>query len=835
MIGMQNLIKNGMYVGVGLFVSVLCILTLTVYGQDGKARKAPAYPLITHNPNFSIWSTSDVLTDKVTEHWTGAAHGLTGYLEVDGTMYRFMGEETPRYKTIIPKAEQDKPHVKYTEESQDAAWKSLDFGDLDWKEGTLPISDNASLDGTLWESDNIWVRREFSLDQIDQDEPLFLKLHHDDNIEVYLNGTPVFKQDGWNHRFEYFDISAKAKGLLRTGNNVLAIHLKNTAGGRFLDFDLVNSIASDKADVAVAKQTSVEIDATQTAYTFDAGTVGLKLTFTSPLLMDDLDLLARPISYISYEVVAKDGKKHDVKIHQEVSSDIAVYMADQQEVEGQAYQDGNLSILKAGTVEQPVFQKAADDMRIDWGYLYVAAPLDNNVKQFISGYDEDINKSPNETHEAGTYRGKSLSLHTEISLGQVGATPMQRFLTIGYDEVYAIQYFDEDLRPWWNKNGDFAFETQLHAAVKDYETLMQQCADFDDALRGRVEQAGGAKYAHLCVLAYRQSIAAHTLVESPKKEVLWLSKENNSGGFINTVDVTYPSSPLYLIYNPILLQGMLNGIFYFSESGKYPHPWAAHDLGTYPLANGQTYGEPMPVEESGNMLIMTAAIARAEGNAQYAEKHWTVLTQWADYLVKEGLDPKTQLCTDDFAGHLARNANLSVKAIMGVASYARLAEMLEWKDIASRYRKIAEEMAMQWMALADAGDHYALTFDDPNTWSQKYNLVWDNVLDFDLFPKEVIDKELAYYIPRINRYGLPLDSRENYTKNDWIVWTATMADKQDTFDKFIEPVFRHALETPSRVPLNDFYDTTNGIRENFKARSVVGGFYMKLLAEEWGR
>src|SRR5690606_38821977 len=131
--------------------------------------------------------------------------------------------------------------------------------------------------------------------------------------------------------------------------------------------------------------TSVSIDATQTAYTFEAGGVALKVTFTSPLLMDDLDLLARPVSYISYEVTATDGKKHDVKVHQEVSSDIAVYMADQQEVEGKAYKDGTLSVLKVGTVEQPILQKGADDMRIDWGYLYVAAPAGKDVKQFISG------------------------------------------------------------------------------------------------------------------------------------------------------------------------------------------------------------------------------------------------------------------------------------------------------------------------------------------------------------------------------------------------------------------------------------------------------------------
>lgn len=829
MVSVQNFIKNGKYIAVGLFV--LCLLT--AYGQDNQVRKAAAYPLITHNPNFSIWSTSDLLTDKATEHWTGTEHGLTGYLEVDGTKYRFLGKETSRYKSIIAKAKDNKTTVRYVEQPQSEAWKRLDFKDVDWKVGALPISDNKSVEGTFWESDNIWVRREFAVDKINDKEPLFLKLHHDDNIEVYLNGTLVFEKEGWNSRFEYFDISSKAKGLLRKGKNVLAIHLKNTAGGRFLDFDLVNSVASDKSDVVVAKQTSVEIEATQTTYTFDAGAVALKVTFTSPLLMDNLDLLARPVSYISYEVVSTDGKEHNVKVHQEVSSDIAVYMADQQEVEGQAYQDGNLSILKAGTVEQPVFQKGADDMRIDWGYLYVAAPSGKDVKQFISGNNEQEHTPTKSKQAPSAYRGKSLSLHTEISLGAVGTVPLNRFLTIGYDEVYAIQYFHTDLRPWWNKDGGRSFETQLHAAVEDYESLMRRCADFDKALWDRVEKVGGEKYAHLCVLAYRQSIAAHTLVESPKKEVLWLSKENNSGGFINTVDVTYPSSPLYLIYNPVLLEGMLTGILYFSETGKYPHPWAAHDLGTYPLANGQTYGEPMPIEESGNMLILTAAIARAQGNAEYAEKHWQILTRWTDYLVEEGLDPKTQLCTDDFAGHLARNANLSLKAIMGIASYARLAEMLGKKDVADRYRKIAEEMVPKWMNLADAGDHYALTFDDPNTWSQKYNLIWDKVLDFNLFPKEVATKELAYYLPRMNRFGLPLDSRKDYTKNDWIIWTATLADDRTTFEKFIDPVYHFVLEAPTRVPLNDFYDSTTGIRENFKARSVVGGFYMKLLAEEW--
>lgn len=808
-----------------VFTAIYFCISLFARGQSSQA---PAYPLITHDPYFSIWSNSDTLTDLATKHWTGVDHSLIGILKVDGISYRFLGNRTDVYRDILPASDLVNYESKITETKPDNDWMKPGFDDSKWRTAIAPIGNLEGVSKTLWTSHDIWVRREFMLTDVNLNDP-FLKVSNDDDVFVYINGELVYQAGCCAGTFKMIPFTDAMQKYLKVGKNILAMHVINTGGGAYLDAGIVEKINPKEDKVLKATQNAVKLNATQTIYDFVCGKVSLTLTFTSPLLINELDILARPVSYINVSVKSNDGNAHDVKLYFGASTDIAVNRTSQK-VTAEKYTIGNLTILKAGTNEQSVLQKKGDDLRIDWGHMYIATTEGTNIMQSISNNSDD----PFAIVSENVREGKSLILNTIVDLGKIAATTKSQTILLAYDDLYSVQYFGNNLKPWWKLSGS-TMEKELKIAAEDYVAVIEKCENINARIYKDAVKAGGEKYAKLCELAYRQAIAAHKLVESPEGEILFLSKENFSNGSINTVDVTYPSAPLFLAYNPELLKGMLNGIFYYSESGKWPKPFAAHDLGTYPIANGQTYGEDMPVEECGNMILLTAAIVKAEGRIEYAQKHWETLKGWAEYLSKEGLDPKLQLCTDDFAGHLARNSNLSIKAIVALGSFLKMADLLGDEISVIKYKSLVKDMVNKWMEMAADGDHYSLTFNDKNTWSQKYNLVWDKILKLDLFPQEVYQKEVKYYLTKQNTFGLPLDSRKSYTKSDWIVWTATLSDKRKIFNALIYPIYKYATETTTRVPLSDWHETTDGKMVGFQARSVVGGYWMKVLVHKFKR
>jgi hypothetical protein len=593
--------------------------------------------------------------------------------------------------------------------------------------------------------------------------------------------------------------------------------------------------------VAALPQTSLNVTPTRTVYQFAGQGVSLEVSFLSPLLPSDPDVMSRPVTYITMTARSKDAAPHSVQLLFAGDASLAVDNWTQ-EVSWSQSRLKAMTVLRASNFEQPVLQKSGDDLRIDWGYLLLAVPdqagasastqsSDDVESQFAQGKvlavdDLDMPRRAD----------RRTALASVFDLGRVSNTASSRHVLLAYDDIYSIEYLNQWMRPYWRRDGMTMGEL-LEKAEQDYSSLDQRARQFDEELLADLRRVGGDAYAEVAELAFRQTIAAHKLVADVEGHPMLFPKENFSNGCISTVDVIYPSSPFFLLFNPELLKAQLEPLMKYTETGRWRFPFAPHDLGTYPKANGQVYGggertieNQMPVEESGNMLLMFAALAKIEGNASYANRYWPQLKQWAEFLQKEGMDPGNQLSTDDFAGHLAHNANLSIKAILALGGYSVLAEMTGRKSEATAYHQLAQDMANRWVQMAQEGDHYRLAFDQSGTWSQKYNLVWDRILGLNLFPAKVSQAEIRFYEAHLNKFGLPLDNRRDYTKLDWEVWTATLTNSREEFDTLIAPLQHFINESPSRVPLTDWYSTADAKQSGFQARSVVGGVYIPLLA-----
>ncbi len=798
--------------------------------------RVPSVPLVVNDPYFSIWSPYDELNEGMTRHWTNDEKPLQGWLRVDGVTYCFMGADRDVFKTVAPMADEGGWQARYTREVQQDGWQKPGFDDASWREGRAAFgSPDLSFVRTRWSEENsdLYVRRTIDLSAADLQEELVLIYSHDDVFELFVNGTKVADTgETWREGIR-LPLNDELKKLLHPGKNVIASHCHNTTGGAYTDFGLYSKVKTDNGGVQLATQKSIDVLATNTYYTFVCGPVELDLVFTAPMLMDDYDLLSAPVNYISYQVRSTDGREHDAQLLLTASPLLAVNKATQATLTTQEEHRG-VSYLKTGTIEQPILAKTGDGICIDWGYLYLPA-INGDV---AITHDELLRKTftttgrlpEGERRVAASKPEEMPTLAYRHDFGRV--TQASSYALIGYDEIEDIEYFYKRYKGYWAHDGAVSIFDMVQRMNREYSGIMKRCRQLDKMIYDDALAAGNKQYAEVLSACYRHVIAAHKLFRDDEGNLLFFSKENNSNGCVNTVDLTYPEAPLFLCYNPELQKAMMTSIFEYSYSGRWTKPFAAHDLGQYPKANGQVYGGDMPLEEAGNMITLAAMLSLIDGNTGYVDKYWDIITTWADYLSDNGQDPTNQLCTDDFAGHWAHNTNLSVKAIMGVAGYALMAQLKGLDDVYNKYMNRAREMAVQWEQDAREGDHYRLAFDRKDTWSQKYNMVWDKLWGLNLFPNGAMEREVKYYLTKQNRYGLPLDIRRDYTKSDWIMWTAAMSKDKKTFVKFVEPLYNYMNETESRVPTSDWYDTKTALMVGFKARSVIAGHWMRVLAEK---
>ena len=619
--------------------------------------RLPSVPLLTNDPYFSIWSHYDALNEGPTRHWCEHEKAIDGILRVDGTAYRFMGQGNEKLLKPIAGMTVDgvdwTGKVSYSKQS-DTAWAATNFNDSSWKTetaawGTAGEYPNVKNSWTATNSD-IYVRRTVSLSTADLEKDLWIVFSHDDVFELYINGTRVILTGETWKQGEEHKLTAAQKALLKAGNNIIAAHCHNTTGGAYVDFGLYENTVKQEAEVQLAQQISVDVLATSSYYKFSCGPVILDLVFTAPMLIDDLDLISTPINYISYQVTSADGNKHDVQFYLATSAQFTVNEMSQPTISTTTKQDG-INYIKAGSEAQNILGRSGDLITIDWGYLYIPA-INGEVSVAATETAESSFVASGNLPEclSGEIRSTNRSnMPTLCFVKQHGKVKEARnFMLIGYDEIYDMQYMKQNYKAYYARNGKTIF--QAFKELRDnYSSIMTRCRALDKTIYDDALAAGNVKYAEMLSGCYRLVMAAHKLFQDNTGKALYFSKENKSNGCVNTVDLTYPECPLYLLYNPELQKGMILSILDYALSDERKGKnCAAHDLGQYPLANGQVYGDTMPLEESANILILADAICRITGDGEWLKPYRNVLKTWADYCRAEGQNPGNQLCTDDF-------------------------------------------------------------------------------------------------------------------------------------------------------------------------------------------
>jgi hypothetical protein len=599
------------------------------------------------------------------------------------------------------------------------------------------------------------------------------------------------------------------------------------------------------------RQTNVTVTPTRSVFQLEGGGIGLTVEFLSPVEPGDIRRQSIPLSYIVISAHSIDGKTHDVQIYADISGEWCSGDDTQEITWAPAQVPYTSGTLQAWTVElanqQPLTEQ---DQQAAWGTWTWATPATSNVT-WQSGEDivvraQFVNNGVLANTNDTDYRAIQDNWPVfgfAADFGTLGSKSAQMPLSLGIVRDPAVSYLGQNLSSLWTSY--FATWQDMAAFFHGDLTAAQGRADALDAkITSEAIAAGGVDYAGLCALALRQAYGGTELVVGPDGSPWAFLKEISSDGNVSTVDVLFPASSAWIYADPGYLELLLTPVLTYAETGGWPEVFAPHDLGSaYPVAGGYPTGnsENMPMEESGNMIIMSTAYLQRTTSANasaFITKHYAILKQWADYLVANLPDPGFQNQTDDFAGEIAHSVNLALKGIIGVAAMAKIATMAGNTADASSFAASAKQFIAYWAAHAQdpSAAHLDLTYSGSDggngTWGTTYNAFFDSLLGTGLVPESVKAEQAAFYPTVSNLFGLPLQVPHSYAKSDWALLTAAWLSDYPVSSQLISQVYLYANTTPSRVPFSDLYDTIAGDQVGFQARPVQGGMFALLALKQ---
>ncbi len=652
------------------------------------AQRMPAYPLLTNDPYFSIWSCTDTLTDQNTQHWSGREMPILGLVRINGKAYRFIGK------------------------ADDKASKSA---------------------------------------------------------------IPALPMKGERPEHSPFT----------------------------------------------------------TFYTYEMDSVTIFVTFRSPLLPDDVHVMARPISYIEITGISKAKTAKKIDLYLGLSSDLVLSSANQK-VKAEPFGTSGLKVLRMGNAKQAPLQTPGDQVSANCGHLYIAAA--DSAEQSISSMETAIQDFVSKASIKNNPKlSKHLVINTVLHFNTSGSRTFRADFMLAYDEQYAVEYFGEMYKPYWKYDNYGGMEELLRKGWHEHNAIKMRCESYTTSLRSRLESVGGVEYWYLCERAFRQIMASHKLVKSPFGEVYLLAKANGGGGFTNKIQDVYDSAPFFLTLNPRLMHALLDPIFHCAEQKDWPNPFPPNDLGIYPKVNGQAGSEEQPIDQCASMLILTAALCRAEGYDQYAKDHWPMLKKWAETLQQNivAMEDRKETNVKTINERVPWSTATSLKAIIALKAFCNMAQRVDDEKTCEKLKPLITMLIDIWKGTAIEQDHTRMMFAKRQSWSLKEDMIWDKLLNINLLDSVDYVREANFMQTKFERFGVPSNSAGIAGNIKTAYWVALLADREECFKAVMRIHGNQIDHTLHREPLSGIYDTKTGMPISGKAGASLGGIYLQALAAKW--
>ncbi|GJE95221.1 DUF4965 and DUF1793 domain-containing protein [Phanerochaete sordida] len=284
-----------------------------------------------------------------------------------------------------------------------------------------------------------------------------------------------------------------------------------------------------------------------------------------------------------------------------------------------------------------------------------------------------------------------------------------------------------------------------------------------------------------------------SLIESDVK--MYMKQIGSSDVRVNPVETLYASFPFFLTINATYGGWLLKPILdYASSSECWSQPYAPADIGsTYPNATGNTAIPEQGVEQTGNMIIMTTAHARATGDGSLISQYYPLLKQWAEYLVDTTWPLQAQRVTYE-AGE--NSTNLAIKGIIAIGAMSQISEANGQQGDADRYLSIAQSYSASWTSEAiTSGGNIMLTFGEPDSWGLQYNLFADkwvgtNIVDDSVYASEaLLVSTLLSQSSSNGMGGVSIMKGETYQDTAWSLFTAMTMTNPTLQNELIDSVW----------------------------------------------